>query len=90
MDKERAKAFLFDAGLIGENENKIYISKDLQKLMDMNEGWLINIFAIVETESGDTLMYMDLDYSGEPIIMGRFLHKDYFLQANCNQEVVNI
>lgn len=88
MDKERAKAFLFDADII--DENKIYISKDLQKLMDINEGRLISIFAIVETESGDTLMYMDWDYSGEPIIMGRFLHKDYFLEANYSQEVVNI
>ena len=88
MDKERAKEFLFDAEII--NENKIYISKDLQKLMDMNEGKLISIFAVVETESGDTLMNMDWSYSGEPIIMGRFIHKEYFLQANSNQEVINI
>ncbi len=88
MDKERAKEFLFDADII--DENKIYISKDLQTLMDMNEGRLISIFAVVETESGDTLMYMDWAYSGEPIIMGRFLHKDFFLDANSNQEVVNI
>ena len=88
MDKERAKEFLFDAEAI--DENKIYISKDLQKLIDMNGGRLISIFAVVETESGDTLMYMDWAYSGEPIIMGRFLHKEYFLDANYSQEVVNI
>ena len=88
MDKERAKEFLFDAEIIGEN--KIYISKDLQKLIDMNGGRLISIFAVVETESGDTLMHMDWAYSGEPIIMGRFLHKEYFLEANYSQEVVNV
>ena len=72
MDKERAKEFLFDA----DDENKIYISKDLQKLIDMNDGRLIGIFAVLETESGDTLMNMDWAYSGEPIIMDRFIHKD--------------
>lgn len=88
MDKERAKEFLFDAEII--NEDKIYISKDLQKLIDMNNGKLISIFAVVETESGDTLMNMDWAYSGEPIIMDRFLHKDYFLKANSSQEVIRI
>ena len=88
MDKERAKEFLFDADII--NENNIYISKDLQKLIDMNEGRLISIFAVVETESGDTLMEMDWSFDGEPIIMHRFIHKDYFLQANSNQEVVYV
>ena len=88
MDKERAKEFLFDAEII--NEDKIYISKNLQKLIDMNNGKLISIFAVVETESGDTLMNMDWAYSGEPIIMGRFLHKDYFLKANSSQEVIRI
>ena len=75
MDKERAKEFLFDADII--DEDKIYISKDLQKLIDMNNGRLISIFAVLETASGDTLMHMDWDYSGEPIITSRFLHKAY-------------
>ncbi len=88
MDKEKAKEFLFDAEII--NENKIYISKDLQKLIDMNNGKLISIFAVVETESGETLMNMDFAYSGEPIIMDRFIHKKFFLNANCNQKVVYI
>ena len=88
MDKEKAKEFLFDADII--NENKIYISKDLQKLIDMNEGKLISIFAVIETESGDTLMNMDWSYDGEPIIIDRFIHKDYFLKANGNQKIINI
>ena len=86
MDKERAKEFLFD----DDDNGKIYISKDLQKLFDMNGNRLIGIFAVLETESGDTLMYMDYAYSGEPIILGRFLHKEFFLDANDYQEVVHI
>ncbi len=88
MDKERAKEFLFDADAI--DESKIYISKDLQKLIDMNNGRLIGIFAVIDTESGETLMHMDWAYSGEPIIMGRFLHKEFFLNANSWEEVVQI
>ncbi len=86
MDKERAKEFLLD----DDDSGKIYISKDLQKLLDMNGNSLVGIFAVLETESGDTLMHMDWDYSGEPIIMGRFLHKEFFFNANSHQEVVYI
>ena len=85
MDKERAKEYLFD----DQVRNKIYISKDLQKLMDMNSGELFFIYAVVETESGDTLMYMEWSYAGEPIIMHRLIHKDYFIKFK-NKEVVII
>lgn len=85
MDKEKAREYLFDS----QDEHKIYISKDLQKLMDMNSGELFFIYAVVETESGDTLMEMDWSYAGEPIIMHRFIHKDYFIKFK-NKEVVNI
>ena len=84
MDKEKAKEFLYD------DDNKIYISKDLQKLIDMSGGKLIFIFAVLDTESGEILMHMDWAYSGEPIIMGRFIHKEYFLTANSSQEIVYI
>lgn len=83
MDKEIAKEYLFD----DRNSHKIYISKDLQKLMDMNDGELFFIYAVIETGSGDTLMNMDWSYSGEPIIMNRFIHKDYFIKYK-NKEVI--
>lgn len=83
VDKEKAKEYLFD----DQGRHKIYISKDLQKLMDMNEGELFFIYAVIETESGDTLMNMDWSYSGEPIIMGRLIHKDYFIKYK-NKEVI--
>jgi len=86
MDKEIAKEFLF----LDKDSRKIYLSKDLQKLMDMNDGELFWIYAIIETKSGDTLMNMDFAYSGEPIIMNRFIHKDYFMRHYHFYEVVNI
>ena len=43
MDKERAKEFLLD----DDDNGKIYISKDLQKLLDMNGNRLIGIFAVL-------------------------------------------
>ena len=85
MEKEKAKEYLFD----DKNSHKIYISKDLQKLMDMNDGELFFIYAVVETESGDTLMNMEWSYSGEPIIMRRFIHKEYFIKYK-NKDIIEI
>ena len=85
MDKEKAKEYLFD----DPETHKIYISKDLQKLMDMSGGELYYIYAVLETETGDTLMDMDWSYAGEPIIMHRFIHKDYLINYK-NKEIVNV
>ena len=90
MDKEKAKAFLFDATHNGNSCKTLYKSKDLQKLIDMNNGELFFIYAILETESGDTLMNMDWSYSEEPIIMQRFIHLDYFLKYHWNKKVVDL
>lgn len=87
MDKERAKSFVLNKV---HDCGKIYVSKDLQELMDMNDGKLRDIYAIVETESGDTLCDMDWAYSGEPIIMGRFIHKDYFFEHYSDAEVIDL
>lgn len=85
MDKEQAKEFLFD----DEKTHKIYISKDLQKLIDMNDGELFFIYAVIETESGDILMKMDWSYAGEPIIMQRFLHKEFLIKFK-NKDIIYI
>lgn len=87
MDKEKAKEFLFCPH---EGQNKIYISKDLQKLMDMNDGELFWIYAVIDTASGEVLMSMDWSYSGEPIIMRRFIHKAYFLKHYHNKTIVKL
>lgn len=78
MDKERAKEFIFLDTL--HTDDKIYISQDLNKLIDLNEGSLTSIYAVVDTESGEKLFEMDFAYSGEPIIMRVFLHKNYFMR----------
>lgn len=85
MDKEKAKEYLFD----DPKTHKIYISKELRKLMDMNDGELFFIYAVLETESGDTLMEMDWSYAEEPIIMHRFIHKDYLIKYK-NKEVIYV
>lgn len=90
MDKELAKAFLFDATHVKHNCKSLYKSKDLQRLMDMNDGELFFIYAIIETESGETLMNMDWSYSGVPIIMRRFIHLDFFLKYHWNKKIIDL
>lgn len=87
MDKERAKEFIYAP----HDEKKIYISKDLQKILDIKRTpQLLWIYAVLETESGDTLCNMDYAYSGEPIIMDRFIHKDFFMEHYWFKEIINL
>lgn len=87
MDIAKAKEFIF---LDLWNDEKIYISKDLQKLIDLNDGGLNSIYAVVDTESGEKLFDMDFAYSGEPIIMRVFLHKKFFMDHYWNREIINL
>lgn len=90
MEKEKAKAFLFDASH-GENYcMSLYKSKDLQRLLEMNNGELFFIYAIIDTESGETLMNMDWSNSEEPIIMNRFIHLDYYLKYHWDKKVIDL
>lgn len=86
MELQNAKEFIFN----DMDAHKIYISKDLQKLRDMNNGFLEFITAVVETESGDTLMELDTNYNGEVYIWRRVIHKDYYMKHYCNWEVVKV
>lgn len=80
MDISYAKEFLL-LPLDNDIDNNIYISKDLQTLIDKNgDNDLNGIYAVIDTASGETLMEMDRAYSGEPLIMRRLIHKDYFLK----------
>ena len=87
MDTAKAKEFIF---LDLWNDEKIYISQDLQKLLDLNDGSLTSIYAVVDTESGEKLFDMDFAYSGEPIIMRVFLHKKFFMDHYWNREIINL
>ena len=88
MEKEKAKEFLFLD--LRYQDEKIYISQDLQRLIDLNDGSLNSIYAVVDTKSGEKLFEMDFAYSGEPIIMRVFLHKDFFMEHYWNREVVKL
>ena len=91
MDKERAKEFILDDMYRSGCTDKIFVSKDLQKLLDINDkNGLIGIYAVVDTESGEKLFEMDYAYDGDPIIMGVFLHKEFFMEQYWNREVVDI
>lgn len=84
MDIAKAKEFLY----MPHDEETIYISKDLQTLLDRSNGDLISVYAVVETASGETLCYMDFSYAGEPIIMRRFIHKDYFMKHYQRKKII--
>ena len=86
MDKEKAKEFIFFEPL----EEIIYISKDVYKLIELNEGSLTGIYAVVDTESGEKMFEMDFAYSGEPIIMRVFLHKEFFMKHFWNRKKIEL
>lgn len=72
------------------DEKKIYISKDLDKIRGIDR-WaerLINVYAVLDTPSGEKLFGMDFAYSGEPIVMEVYLHKDFVLKHYWTREIV--
>lgn len=89
MEKEKAKEFIF-LDLWGGYYEKIYISQDLQRLIDLNNGSLNSIYAVVDTESGEKLFEMDFAYSGEPIIMRVYLHKAFFMEHFSDREIIKL
>lgn len=70
------------------DEQKIYISKDLNKILEKTDGELISVYAALEMPNGLTLFTMDFSYSDEPLIMHRFMHIDSFLKFNNDREIV--
>lgn len=86
MDITRAKEFmllpLFD-------ESKIFISKSLDKIVEKNgEDKLTGVYGVVDTKDGEVLMTTDYAYSGEPILMRRFLHKKFFINEFTTKEII--
>ena len=87
MDIARAKEFIY----YDDDTDTIYISTDIQKLIDINPyhdlAWT---YGVVDTESGEKLFDMDFAYSGEPILMRVFLHKDYYMEYHSDAKIVRI
>lgn len=90
MDIEKAKAFIFNDSVVNVHSNAIYKSKVLQRLLDKNNGKLIFIYAIIETESGEMLMEMDWSYSGDPIIMHKVIHLEFYMKFYRNCELIDL
>ena len=90
MDIAKAKEFIFLDIISSLSTNKIYVSKDVHKLIEMNGGTLISIFAVIDTESGEKLFYMDFSYSGEPLIFDVFIHKEFLMKSYSHLEIVKV
>ena len=87
MDTARAKEFIY----YDIDEDIIYLSTDLQKLIDLHpEHDLTFVYGVVDTESGEKLFEMDFAYSGEPILMRVFLHKDYYMEYHSDAKIVRV
>ena len=94
MEAAKAKYFVY----IPYKGKFIYTSKDLDAILQKArendefyvEGSLVQIYALLETESGETLCYMDYSYAGELIIMGRFIHWEYAKKHYFNRQIVQI
>lgn len=53
-------------------------AKDFETIQSI-DGYDIGLYGIVETEEGDVLFKIDWTYSGEPIVMEKFMHVKSFL-----------
>lgn len=76
MDIAKADKFIYH----DVYDDITYISKDFDTLMEKVPHNLVSICkAVVNTESGPMIFEMDESYSGEPIIMRRFMHYDSYM-----------
>ena len=86
MDITLAKEYILIPLL---DEDKIFISKDLDKILAKNgDNGLIGVYGVSDCADGEVLMTTDYDYCGEPIIMRRFLHKKFFVNEYTTKEVI--
>lgn len=88
MDISRAKRFVYHSF---REPEKIYISKSIKSIIDINEH-LLATYAVIDTESGEKMMKVEYAYDGEPIILegilGTFLHYDYYMRQYPNIEKI--
>lgn len=90
MDIALAKEFILLNDYSDTQDGTIYVSKDIHKLIEMNDNTLIGIYGVIDTEDGEKLLETDFAYSGEPILMRTFLHKKYFFDHYWNRKIINI
>lgn len=85
MDIAVAKEFIY------KSEGAIYISTDISRIEDVaGIGKLYLAFGVVDTPLGEKLFYIDYAYSGEPILMDVFVHKDIFMDYYSHLKVIHL
>lgn len=86
MDITLAKEFIYKS----RKDNTIYICKNLQRLLEISCNHIWDIYGVVDTPQGEKLFELDFAYSGEPIIMRVFLHKDSFFMFYDGMKIIDI
>lgn len=86
MDIAQVKMFIHRESLL----DKVYFARDIQTLFDNCKYAkdYIALWGVLDTPNGDTLFEIDCSYSGEPILLRRFMHIDSFLKFNNNCELI--
>jgi len=85
MDIGLAKEFMLIDDIDGDT---IYISNDLNKILEVNDNSLVGVYGVMDSEDGEVLIHTGWNYSGEPIMMGRFLHKKFFINEYTTKNIV--
>ena len=90
MDISYAKEFMLhkDCG----DDDKIYFSKDIYKLIDLNNGELWDLKAVIDTPNGEKILPVGKDYYGELIIeFGlNMIHKEWWLNYYKHCEIIKL
>lgn len=85
MDISTAKFFVYHDNLhIAYQDQTIYISKDLQSILDKSK-YDIGVYGVIDTTAGEKMVKIEFDYQREPYLdsgmMGMFLHFDTFMES---------
>lgn len=86
MDIVKAKKFIFD----DHCTNVIYVSKDLDKILEKADNLVCIVKAVVDTPNGEKIFDMDTAYDGEPIIMRCIMHYDSYFSYYHNRKIVEL
>lgn len=86
MDVAKAKKFLVENHISGT----VYVSKDLEKIIDKADGLVCICKAVVDTPNGEMIFNMDTAYDGEPIIMRRLMHYNSYFSYYQNRKIVEL
>lgn len=88
MDITRAKEFMIIDDYY--EDDHIIISDSIEKILERTNNSLIGVYGVIDTPDGEVLMTMDWSYSGEPIMMRRFLHRKFFINEFTTKEIIRL